>query len=82
VGLAPRVSSLAWAIPAYGLAVAVVGGLSSLPEVFKNLSPFHHIPQVPADEFTALPLVVMSALAVVFTIAGVVGFNRRDVLST
>jgi ABC-2 type transport system permease protein len=81
VGIAPKMSSLAWAVPAYGLVVAVLGGLSDLPTWLNNLSPFHHTPQVPADEFTALPLVAMSALAVVFIIVGIVGFDRRDVIS-
>jgi ABC-2 type transport system permease protein len=81
VGIAPKMSSLAWAVPAYGLVVAVLGGLSDLPAWLNSLSPFHHTPQVPADEFTALPLVAMSALAVVFIIVGIVGFDRRDVIS-
>lgn len=81
VGLIPNASSWAWAVPAYGLVVGVLGGLLNLPQWLNRLSPFSHTPQVPMEDFTAIPLVAMSALAVVFMIAGLAGFGRRDVSS-
>lgn len=43
-----------------------------------NLSPFGHVPQLLAAEFTATPIVILTALAAVLVAVGVAGFRRRD----
>jgi ABC-2 type transport system permease protein len=44
-----------------------------------DLSPFEHVPQLPAEPFTAQPLVALAAVAAALTAAGLAAFRRRDV---
>jgi ABC-2 type transport system permease protein len=81
-GLVPRVTGLSWALLVYAVLVAYLGGLLNLPGWMFNLSPFTHIPAMPADAFTTLPLVILTALAAALVAVGVVGFRRRDLEAT
>jgi ABC-2 type transport system permease protein len=56
-----------------------LGRILQFPQWSLNLSPFSHIPALPADELTVTPLVVLALLAVVLTAIGLIGFQRRDV---
>lgn len=78
-GLVPRWVVLAWAAVAVGLVVAMFGTLLSLPAVVIDLSPFQHTPAVPAQPFTALPLVCLGAIALGLTAVGMRCFQRRDI---
>jgi ABC-2 type transport system permease protein len=44
-----------------------------------DLSPFTHSPKLPGGEVTALPLIVLTAIAAALVLAGVAGFRRRDI---
>lgn len=44
-----------------------------------NLSPYTHIPAMPADGFAALSLVILAARAAVLVAVGLIGFRCRDV---
>jgi ABC-2 type transport system permease protein len=77
-GLVPRLSLATWAALAVAAVVSFLGQLIQLPEWSFNLSPFEHVPQVPARSFEALPVVLLSAIALVLVIAGIGGFRRRD----
>ena len=78
-GLAPRLAALAWA----GLAVSVVVELFSellrLPQWVRALSPLHHLPAVPADDFELVPVAVLVGLAAVLVAVGLGAFRSRDV---
>ena len=79
VGLAPRASSLAWAALAGCLFLWIMGPLLHLPDWVMDLSPFSHIPQVPATSLTMAPLVVLTGVAAVLAAVGLAGFQRRDI---
>ncbi len=78
-GFAPRLLSLAWA--AFGVAVGIgqIGPLLKAPQWVLDWSPFTHSPKLPGGAVTAMPLVVLTAIAAALVFAGVVGFRRRDV---
>jgi len=78
-GLVPRMAVAAWAVLGVALVVAMFGALLDLPGWLLDLSPFQHTPAVPATAVTALPLVVLLALAGGLTAAGLAGFRRRDI---
>lgn len=80
-GLVPRFASLAWIVPAYGFVVGYLGQVLQFPEWMNNLSPFGHIPELPAEEFTALPVALLAALAAGLVAIGLAGFRRRDLVS-
>ena len=78
-GLVPRLSSLAWGVLGVCLVFGQLGQILQLPQWMLDLSPFSHIPVVPAEDFTAVPLIVLAAIALGFVVAGLTGFGRRDV---
>jgi ABC-2 type transport system permease protein len=78
VGIAPRLATAAWALLGGALVVAMFGALLDLPTWVLDLSPFQHVPQLPADGLAVLPLVILLAVAAATTAAGFVGFARRD----
>jgi ABC-2 type transport system permease protein len=80
-GVLPRAIGLAWALLVYAGIMAYFGGLLDLPGWLLDLSPFTHIPRMPVDDFTALPLLILTAIAAGLVAIGLVGFRRRDVES-
>lgn len=77
-GLLPRLTYLAWVMITL-VWVGLLGVIVGLPEWVSNLSPFGYEALVPAAELAVLPLIVISALAVVLVAVGFLGFQRRDV---
>jgi ABC-2 type transport system permease protein len=59
--------------------VGVLGELLSVPDWARKVSPFEHVPRLPGDPLTVVPLLVLSALAAALTLAGLVGLRRRDI---
>lgn len=83
-GLLPRLTGLAWAAVVWIALALFLGGLLQLPTWALDLSPFSHVPALPAVDVggagtVALP--VMSGLAVVLAVAGILGYRRRDIAS-
>ncbi|GII95890.1 ABC transporter permease [Sinosporangium siamense] len=78
-GLAPRLVGVSWAALAVFLLFGQVGAVLDLPQPLLDLSPFSHLPKLPGGEVSALPLVVLTAVAAALTAAGLYGFRRRDV---
>ncbi len=77
-GLGPRFALIGWIALVTFVLLGEFGAIFELPESVINLSPFAHIPKLPGSPFTALPLVVLLALAGAFTAAGFAVFRRRD----
>ncbi|HEX4059332.1 MAG TPA: ABC transporter permease [Galbitalea sp.] len=78
----PRASaSVTWA--AYGLVVVVsmFGELFKLPARVANNTPFTAIEHMTTGHFSALPLVVMLVLAIVFGVLGLVRLRTRDAVT-
>jgi len=78
-GVAPRqASAIGWAALAASLVVGQLGALFELPQAVLNLSPFTHVPAVPAEAFRWEPTVWLLGAALVQTAVGAVAFRRRD----
>lgn len=80
-GLLPRLIGLAWALVAL-VWVGLVGVIVGLPDWVSNLSPFGYGAMVPADEFDAVPVIVLALIAAVLVALGFWGFQRRDLVTT
>jgi ABC-2 type transport system permease protein len=78
-GLLPRFATVAWAALALCLLISLAGQAAGLDQWVLDISPFTHLPKLPGGHVTALPLIVLSAVAVVGTVAGLTGFRGRDV---
>ena len=78
-GLAPRVVTVGWAALVVFLLLGEIGPLIELAQRVIDLSPFAHLPRLPGGEVDAGPLLWLAALAVGLIVAGLAGFQRRDV---
>jgi ABC-2 type transport system permease protein len=78
-GLAPRLVMAAWAALAGFVLVGELGSLLRLDQRVMDVSPFAHVPRVPAAELTVTPLVWLLAVAAVLFVAGFAGLRRRDI---
>ena len=82
-GLLPRlVVGLTWAVLAVVLSITTLGEPLQLSRWLLDLSPFAHLPKLPAAAFTATPLAWLLATAAVLAAAGLAAFRRRDLAST
>ncbi|HEY6710257.1 MAG TPA: ABC transporter permease [Actinomycetota bacterium] len=82
-GLAPRlVVGGTWAVLAVVLSITMFGEPLQLGQWLLDLSPFAHLPRLPAAEFTATPVAWLVAVAGVLAAAGLAGFRRRDLVSS
>lgn len=79
IGLWPRAVNLAWAVFAACFVIALLGELLDLPGWVKDLSPFDQVPQLPAGDFTATPLIILLVTAAALGWLGMFGLQRRDI---
>ena len=78
LGVSNKLTSIVYAYLAYCFVVVYIGNLLNVREWLKNLTPFHHIPQIPIDDFTVLPLIILIILALCITVFGLLLFQRKD----
>jgi ABC-2 type transport system permease protein len=78
-GLVPRAVAAVWGALAACYLAAFLGPLLGLPDWVMDLSPFTHVPLLPAASFDVVPLLVLTAVAVLFCGVGLLGFRRRNV---
>ena len=75
----PRQALLAWSVVAVIVVIDMFGGLLDLPQWALNMSPFQHVPAVPAVPVVALPIVILLICSAVLVAAGSIGMRRRDI---
>lgn len=80
-GLAPRFAPAAWGVLVGFVALYLLGSLSGAPQWLLDLEPFAHSPRVGVGDFTAVPLLWLSAVDVVLIALGAMAFRRRDIRS-
>jgi len=78
-GLVPRAVAAAWSTLGACYLLAFLGPLLGLPDWVMDLSPFTHVPLLPAASFDAVPLLALTAVAAFFVTVGLAGFRRRNV---
>lgn len=81
-GLVPRWSLAAWTLVAWVFVAAMFGILLDLPQWMLNLSPFQHVPALPAASMSWRPIVALTAIAATLIAAGLAALDRRDVAET
>jgi ABC-2 type transport system permease protein len=77
-GVRPRWALAAWAMLAWSFVVAMFATLLELPQWVSNLSPFEHVPALPAASMAWVPLLALTAIAIVVFAAGLAALDRRD----
>ncbi|MCZ2258147.1 ABC transporter permease [Sporosarcina sp. G11-34] len=79
IGFAPKWTGLIWIYLFYSFIVVYLGGLFQFPEWVGKLSPFGQIPRLPVEDMDIMRVSVLALIAVVLTVVGFVGYNRRDI---
>ncbi|MEU4562237.1 ABC transporter permease [Actinoplanes sp. NPDC023936] len=79
IGALPRLASVAWAVIALCLLLLLAGPLLEFDQWVLDLSPFTHVPHLPGGAAGPLPLVMLTGIAAVLGVAGLVALRRRDV---
>ncbi len=79
--LVPRASNaIAFALVGASFLWDTVLALADVPSWVLDLSPFHHIALVPAEDLDVRAAVVMAAIGVAAAAAAVARFQRRDLI--
>lgn len=71
-------AGLSWGALALCLVLGLLGPLFRVPDVLRNLSPFTHVPAVPAADVALAPLAWLTVAAVGTAVLGTMLFRRRD----
>lgn len=80
-GFLPRHGvGIAWAIYGLSVMIAMFGGLFSLSADAIRATPFGAVPRMPAEAFSAAPLLVLTAAALVLAAFGFRRFGTRDIV--
>lgn len=82
VGFLPRwAAAVAWPMVVAALVLGpMFGPTLRLPQWLQDLSPFTHLPKVPADSVAAAPLLVLTVTCLALAAAGVLAIRRRDLV--
>lgn len=75
----PRFGQAAWGLLAFAAAAAFFGQALNLPVWLRDLSPFEHVPQAPAEPLTAAPPVALGVVATALILAACARIKRRDI---
>lgn len=81
-GWLPRAAQAAWAVPVYAFVTGYLGQLLRFPDRMNDLSPFGHVPRLPAAPMDWTPLAVLTLIAAALILFGLEGFRRRDLRTT
>ena len=79
--LLPRwAAAVSWTVVIVFILLGPLFGAATLqlPAWAQDLSPFTHIPKVPAADVTAVPVVALIALGLALAAAGLAAFRRRN----
>jgi ABC-2 type transport system permease protein len=82
VGLRPRWAALTWVVLAAAVVLGLLGELLGLPGWLQDLSPYAHLPELPAASVPAAdlwPLLALVGLAAVVAAVGTAAYRRRDI---
>ncbi|MDT0379719.1 ABC transporter permease [Streptomyces sp. DSM 42041] len=77
-GWAPRATAAVWIVPVYAFVVGYLGPILEIPDWLAELSPFGHVPRVPAEGMDWGAAAGLTAVAAALVAFGIAGFRRRD----
>jgi ABC-2 type transport system permease protein len=82
VGLFPKAAGAIWGYYGFVCLIAFMGSMPGLfPDWLTKITPMTHTPKLPLDEISIMPLAVMTGIAAVLTMLGLVFYRRRDLLT-
>ena len=79
IGALPKLTSLIWVYWGISFFVVYIGRMMNIPEVFNKASAFGVLPNYPIDEFSPLPFICMTLIAILLLITGILLYKKREV---
>jgi len=79
VGLSCQRSIAAWAAVALAAIIGLLAETLDLPQWVRDISPFTHVPHMPAAPFDGVPILILAAVATLLTGVAMVAIRRRDI---
>ena len=81
-GRFPKATGAVWGFFGFIFLVSFLGGIPELlPDWLGKISPVTHIPKLPLDDMTWLPLIILTLIAAILTAAGYIFYKKRDSVS-
>jgi ABC-2 type transport system permease protein len=77
-GLAPRWSLVMWGFYAWVMVAGMLATVLQLPDWTLDLSPFQHVPALPAAAMSWMPVGVLMVVALGLVLVGLIALDRRD----
>ncbi len=77
-GLAPTLSYLGWVAATATIVIAEFGPMFSWPTLLMDVSPYTHVPRMPATPMLWAPVLWLTLLTALVLAAALRGFQRRD----
>ena len=79
IGVAPKMTGLIWAVYGGVFLLGMFGRMDIFPAWVNNLSPFGFVPQYPMEDINWISMIVLTGIAALLTVAGLIGFRNRDI---
>lgn len=80
IGWFPRLQTIIWALPVYGLISLYFGNLMNIPDWAQKITPYGWINDVPVKSVDWPQLTLMMVLAVILFIVDFIGYRHRDLI--
>ncbi len=78
IGWFPDKTGWIWVYFGYAFFSVYMGNVIGLPELFKLLTPFGYVDQLPIEDFRWLPTAMMLGISLIMISIGFIGYRRRD----
>jgi len=78
-GIHERLAFASWALVAWTFVAGIFGGVLHLPQWALDLSPFSHVPALPAASMSWPPLVALVIVASALLAVGHLALSHRDI---
>ena len=78
-GVLPKLTSFVWIYFGLSFFVVYLGRLADLPSALVKITAFGALPDCPIDEFQAAPFALVTIIAVILSIVGIIAYTRREV---
>lgn len=79
VGISARWSVAAWGSVVVALVIGLLAETLGLAQWIQDVSPFEHLPALPAASFDVVPVLALIAVACALTLVGMVAIRQRDI---
>ncbi|MFI0481366.1 ABC transporter permease [Actinomadura sp. 9N215] len=78
-GRFPSLTVATWAVLGVCFLFGQFGAVFEFDQWLLDVSPFTHVPRLPGGDLSALPLVLLTVVAIAIGLAGLAGLRRRDI---